>query len=171
MKNLIARLEKRGWAKRDIKRAVTIISNAKKDKPMEIKSLEKKINWILLIVIIAANFAVSVALLPLLVVMRGIQLYLIIVILGVVFGLLFELVIRSIEHLEKHHNLFIAILIPLISLINFFAMAKFSNKVSSKLNLANSNNSFAIALVYAVSFVLPFIIYRFFLKIEYYARE
>ena len=66
MRNLIKRLEKRGWKKREIINTVDIIKNAKKNKPRDVIFIEKRIYWILLVMIIVANFAISVALIPVL---------------------------------------------------------------------------------------------------------
>ena len=96
MENLVKRLEKKGWRKKEIVRAVGIIRNAKQNKPHDIKFLEERIYWVLLAVIIAANFAISIALIPVLIALNGAFLYLVLMVLGIVFGLLFELVIRSI---------------------------------------------------------------------------
>ena len=171
MENLVKRLEKKGWRKKEIVRAVGIIRNAKQNKPHDIKFLEERIYWVLLAVIIAANFAISIALIPVLIALNGAFLYLVLMVLGIVFGLLFELVIRSIEHLEKKHHLLLAVLIPLIALANAFVISNVSNDLMSTLSLANLHNSLAVALVYSVSFVLPYIVYRFILNIEYYAKE
>ncbi len=171
MENLVKRLEKRGWGKKDIENAVGVIHNAKQLKTPETRFLEKRIYWILLAVILAANFAISIGLFPILMVLNGAFLYFIVALLGIVFGLLFELVIRSIEHLEKKHHLILAVFIPVIALVNLFVVNNISNNVIESLNLENTHNSIAIALVYAASFVLPYILYRFVLKIEYYSKK
>ena len=171
MENLIERLEKRGWSKKEISKAVGIIKNAKQNKPKDVKFLDKRIYWILLVMIITANFAISFALIPILMALRGFILYFVIIILGIVFGLLFELVIRSIEHLEKKHHLTLAVLIPLIALLNIFVISNISNNLVKILNLTNIHNSIIIALIYASSFVLPYVVYRFILNVEYYAKE
>ena len=171
MQNLINRLEKRGWSKKEIDKAVDIIHNAKQLKTPETRFLEKRVYWILLALIIAANFAISIALVPVLVALRGALLYFVIIILGLVFGLLFELVIRSIENLEKRHHVFLAVVIPLTALASFFVVSNMSNKIIQELNFANVHNSMAIAVVYSASFVLPYVIYKFVLKIEYYSKE
>lgn len=170
MENLVKRLEKKGWGKKDIENAVGVIHNAKQLKTPETRFLEKRIYWILLAVILAANFAVSIGLLPVLIAIKGAFLYFIIAILGIVFGLLFELAIRSIEHLEKKHHLILAVFIPVIALANLFVVNNISNNVMESLNLKNTHNSVIIASVYAASFVMPYILYRFVLKIEYYSR-
>ena len=170
MRNLIKRLEKRGWSKKEIIKAVEIIKNAKKNTPRDVKFLENRIYWILLVIIITANFAVSIALIPLLIALKGMLLYIVLVTLGIIFGLLFELVIRSMEHLEKKHHIFLAFLIPLAALANVFIISNISNNLIKVLNLANAHSSIIIASVYAASFVLPFFVYRFILKIEYYVK-
>ena len=129
MENLVNRLEKRGWSKKEIINTINIIRKAKHNKTQENLFLEKRIYWILLAVIIVANFAISVALIPILMTLNGALLYFIIILLGIIFGLLFELVIRSIEHLEKKHHLLLVILIPLIALINVFVISNISNKL------------------------------------------
>lgn len=170
MRNLVDRLEKGGWGRKDIIRAVESIKNAKKDKTRDTLFIEKRIFWILLVIIIVSNFAVSVALLPLLVALKGMLLYAAIIILGMIFGLLFELVIRSMEHLERQHHLFLAFLIPIVALVNVFIMSNISNNLAQMLGLENVHNSLVVSIIYAASFVLPYIVYRFVLKIEYYAK-
>ena len=171
MQNLIKRLEKRGWSKKEILEAVGKIHKAKQLKTSETRFLEKRIYWVLLVVIIAANFAISIALIPILMVLRGIFLYFVIITLGIVFGLLFELVIRSMEHLEKKHHALLAIFIPIIALINVFVISILSNDLAKTLDLKNLHNPMIIALIYAVSFVLPYLVYKYLLKVEYYAKE
>src|SRR3990167_382552 len=122
MENLVNRLEKKGWKNKEIINTVNIIRKAKHNKTQENLFLEKRIYWILLVIIIAANFAISVALIPILMALKGVFLYFVIITLGIIFGLLFELVIRSIEHLEKQHHIFIAVLIPLTALANVFVI-------------------------------------------------
>ena len=158
MQNLIKRLEKRGWNKKDITKAVRIIQNAKQNKNKDTKFLDKRIYWILLVIIVVANFAISIALVPVLMTLKGFNLYFVIIILGLVFGLLFELVIRSIEHLEKKHHIFLVIFIPLIALVNILIISKIANNLMLILSITNAQKPIIIALIYAASFVLPYII-------------
>jgi len=170
MENLIHRLQKKGWTEKEISRVVSIIREERKKKQASTKYVDK-VYWILLLVIIAANFALSVALVPILLFLNGFILYAIIILVGTVFGLLFELIIRSIEHLDNHHHFVLALLIPMIALANSLVMTKYSNDLMESLSINNSHDLFAIAFVYSLSFVLPYFIFRFVLKIEYYSRE
>ncbi len=171
MQNLVNRLEKRGWSSKEIQKAVGIIGTAKKIKTAESRFLEKRIYFVMLLLIIAANFAISVALIPVLMALKGAYLYFIIVVLGIAFGLLFELVIRSIEHLERKHHLVLAFFIPMAALINAVAISNMSNKFETAFGINNFHDPLLFGLIYAVSFVLPYIVYRFVLKVEYYIKE
>ncbi|MBI4143496.1 hypothetical protein HY487_01275 [Candidatus Woesearchaeota archaeon] len=171
MHNLVDRLEKKGWERKEIIKAVEAIKNAKKSKPKDVIFIEKQIFWILLAIIIAANFAVSVALLPLLVALNGVLLYSAVTILGIVFGLLFELVIRGMDHLEKKHHFFLAILIPVVAMSNVFIVSRMSNSLVQKFGFANSHNPIFISVAYSASFALPYVISRFVLKIGYYSKN
>ena len=171
MHNLIRRLKKKGWSEKDIKKAVEIAQNARLNRLNKLSFLEKRIYWILLLVIIAVNFAISVALIPLLIALKGIFLYAVVIILGLFFGLILELVIRSIEHLEKKHHVFLAFIIPLIALINLFIITGIANNFSNILNIRNIQNPITITLIYTVSFTTPYLFHRFFLKTEYYIKE
>ena len=169
MHNLVKRLEKRGWDQKDISKAVGIIQNAKQNKTKENLFLEKRVYWIMLVLIITANFAIAVALMPILVALRGFALYFILIILGIVFGLLFELVIRGMEHLEQRHHLALAIIIPGAAISNMFLITGISNKLSPAFGTRNFHEPALVGLIYAASFVLPYIIYRFVLKRGYYS--
>lgn len=170
MRNLIERLKKRGWKKREIAKAVGIIKKAKQDKAKETIFLERRIYWILLAILIAANLAISAALVPILIALKEEILYFIITLIGVVFGALFETVIRSMEHLEKRHHTFLAVFIPIMAFAAVFFISNLSNDLMKMIGLSNFHSPIIIAFVYAVSFALPYIVYRFILKIEYYAK-
>lgn len=171
MHNLVRRLKKRGWAEKDIKKAVEIAQSARINRLSKSSFLEKRIYWILLLVIIAVNFAVSIALIPLLMALKGVFLYFVLVIIGLFFGFILEIVIRSIEHLEKKHHLALALIIPLTAVVNIFIITGIANNLSNILSIKNTQNPTAIAIVYAFSFTVPYVFQKFFLKTGYYIKE
>ena len=171
MENLLNRLEKRGWKKKEIAEAAWLIKKAKQSIDPETSLLQQRIYRILLIVVVVANFAISIALMPLMIALRGGFLYFILVVMGISFGLLFELVIRSIEHFERRHHVALAYFIPVVALINIFTITKISNGLTITLSMKNIQNPLLIGIVYSVSFVLPYLVARFILRAEYYKRE
>lgn len=168
MNNLINRLQKKGWKKSEIAKAVSSIKHAKQNKSRDILFLEERVYWILLIIIIAANFAVSMAIIPILMTFTEMALYFAVIILGISLGFMLEIVIRSIERLEKKHHAFLAVFIPATAFFTVLLMASFSNRLMATLGLKNFHSEAAIALAYAASFAVPFLFCRFVLKKEYY---
>jgi len=161
MDNLKKRLVEKGWDKKDINKTLKIIEKAKANKHPHIKILDKSVYWISLIVAIIGNIIISISLIPVLLALRNFQLYLIVITMGIAFGLLFELLIRTIEHLETKHHIFLSIIIPINAVINIIVIILFSNRLEGAINI---QNPVLIGVVYAVAFILPYSIYQLFLK-------
>ena len=162
MQNLIKRLEKRGWKKKDISKAVSIIKSSKRNKESH------KIFWVICVlgVVLTITYAISFLLDFLLVFLNGFFMYAIIFALGISFGLLTEISVRSIEQLEKKHHFFLAIAIPLVSFIAIFFFILNSNLFA---RIKEINDSAIVSLVYSFSFAMPYLVYRFIFKKEYYS--
>jgi len=164
MYDIKKRLEQKGWKKKDIIKTANIIQKAKENKHPHIKTLDNAVYWISLGLAIIGNFLISISLIPLLLILKSFPLYLTIVTLGASFGLLFELLIRTIEHLETKHHLFLGIIIPIIALINLVVIVLISNGLEEILNIQNFQNPLLVGAAYAISFIFPFAIYHVFLK-------
>ena len=157
-------LEQKSWTKKEIDKTFKIIKKAKKNKHPAIKFLDKIVYWIALIVAIIGNFIISIVLIPFLFALRPFNLYLIVITIGISFGLLFELLIRSINHLKTHHHLFFGFIIPAIAIVNIFIITNISNKVKEIIPVANSQNPFVVSVVYSIAFIIPYFVYHVFLK-------
>jgi len=158
------RLIEKGWSRKDIKKTLSIIEKAKKNKHPKIKILDKSVFWISLILAIVGNFIISIALIPVLLALNGFQLYIVVLTLAFSFGLLFELLIRTIGHLQTKHHIFLSIIIPIIALINFFIIVLVANSLEEILKIENTQNPILVGIVYAVGFILPYSVYQLFLK-------
>ena len=164
MRSLERRLAEKGWAKKDINKAIRIIEKAKKSKHPKIKLLDKAVYWLSFLVAIIGNFIISVALIPFLLESDNARLYLIAIILGVSFGLLFELLVRKIENLTAKHHIFLGIAIPILAVLNFVIILK---NMESLIGIEAKNNPLGIGIIYSISFILPYFIYQYFLKNRY----
>ena len=163
MKNIKGYLVEKGWSKKDINKTVRIIEKAKKNKHPKIKILDKFVYWFSLLIAIIGNIIISISLIPVLIALKNFQLYFVIAILGLAFGLLFELLIRSIENLEIKHHLFLGILIPIIAVMNFIII---SNNIKKLIGIESPQNPIIVGATYSIAFILPYIIYQIFLKDE-----
>ena len=161
MEEIKNKLVEEGWKKRDINKTIRIIEKAKENKHPKIKLLDKTVYWFSLLIAIVGNLIISISLIPVLLALKGQQLYFIIIVLGISFGLLFELLIRTVENLKSKHHLFLGIIIPIIAVINFIIV---SNNTKRLIGIENPQNSLITGAVYAIAFILPYISYQIFLK-------
>ena len=161
MRDIKNYLVEKGWKKSDINKTLKIIERAKKNKHPQIKVLDKFVYWFSLLIAIIGNLVISISLIPVLIVLKGPQLYLVIIALGLAFGLLFELLIRTIENLEIKHHLFLGIIIPIISIINFIII---SNNMKELIGIESPQDPIITGAVYTIAFILPYISYQVFLK-------
>ena len=161
MEDIKKYLSEKGWKKSDINKTLRIIEHAKKNKHPQIKVLDKLVYWFSLLIAIIGNLLISVSLIPLLLIFRGPELYFITVILGFSFGLLFELLVRTIEHLKTHHHIFLGIIIPILAVINFTIIL---NSMQELTGITIQQNPIIIGSVYTIAFMLPYISYQLFLK-------
>ncbi len=146
-----------------------LMKNFKESKPQ--KFVRNHVLWILIFAMIAANFAVSIALIPAIISIKGENLFLILAITGIFFGLLFELVIRSVEHFDKRHHIFLGIIMPLIAIANFLFITRMASSISLSLDLGELSSPILIPIIYAISFTLPYILSKFILGYGYYSSE
>jgi len=111
--------------------------------------------WIGLVVITTCNLLVAMFLVPFLMILSQWPMYLLVVSIALVFGLLFNLIIRDIDIERRHHILAVAF-IPLITIINLFLMTVVANKLDALFNLNIQHSPTVISLLYAVVFLLPY---------------
>jgi hypothetical protein len=154
-------LVEKGWNKKDINKTLKIIEKAKKSKSLQIKALDKFVYWFSLLIAVIGNLIISISLIPILLVLKGVSLYIVVITLGLSFGLLFELLVRGIENLDVKHHLFLGIIIPVIAVINFFVI---SNSLEELIGLKNPQDPIIVGSVYTIAFMLPYISYQIFLK-------
>ena len=167
-KRSVRRLKEKGWPEEDIKKTEEIIERRRReDKSRTYVSMNRMLYWSALIVIVLGNFAISMFLIPFLLVLKKIGLDIIIVTIAFAFGLLFNLLVMDIEHVEKKHHLFAVIMIPIIALVNFIIMVNVANSLGEAMNLPiTRQNPYFISLIYVIAFVLPYL-YSLIIKKEY----
>ncbi|MBU0535455.1 MAG: hypothetical protein KKE20_00705 [Nanoarchaeota archaeon] len=156
-------LMEKGWGEEEIYKTLGMIhGEGKQDKHVGFKKeMNKTVYWATLLVLTVANFLISIILIPFLLVMNPLQLSLIVVVLGFIFGLLFNLVVLDIEHIKTHHHLLAAIFIPGIALINVFIMVSIANSFSLRLGTPGKEDPIFISIVYISAFLVPYIFSQF----------
>jgi hypothetical protein len=158
-KTTVRRLKERGWSEEDLKRTEELIQKRnREDKSRSMPSMNRILYWSAVVVIVLGNFIISMFLIPFLLVLKKLSLDIIIVTIAFAFGLLFNLLVTDIEHIEKKHHVIILILVPFIALINFIVMVNVADALAATLKLPIAReNPYFIALIYVAAFILPYL--------------
>ena len=168
-KKTVKQLKTKGWSEEDIIKAQEIIeARHRMDKSRSIPTANRIVFWTIFVVIILANFLVSLTLIPFLLVLNKTGLDFIIVVIGLGFGLLFSF-LTNISNVDRKHHIIAGIAIPIIALLNFLLMAYLANVMNSFLKLTEvRQNPVTISAVYVIAFIAPFLID---LAIKKYIKE
>ncbi len=155
------RLAEKGWTKEEISKAASILHG--REDPGQIyfsKSMNPLVYWLSLVISIIANMVVSVVLIPfMLAVNNAVTLYSIVALLALSFGFFFNLLLTDIEHIDPRHHVIAGIFIPALALINILIVVNVTNVIDKVLFGAQfSQNEMAIALVYVVAFIAPYLV-------------
>ncbi|MBI2139495.1 hypothetical protein HYU14_01115 [Candidatus Woesearchaeota archaeon] len=154
-------LLEKGFSKKDALRTMEVIRKAKSSPPM-FKYMDALLYWALLVVAIVGNLIISIILLPFLLAFKNIPLYFTIILLGVLFGYIFNLLIRDVQHTGKEY-IKASLFIPALAVINMYYMVGFANFVSATLHLPSKIHSpLALSLLYVIAFSLPYFLHNFF---------
>lgn len=157
----IQKLFSKGWSEEEIKKAQKILSEQKPSKGAFFIAM---LYWLFLFLAIGANLVVSAVLFPLLIISRSNVLYLLIIFLGVVFGLLFSFILKELEAIQSQDHIIAGVFIPAIALINMAYMTGVANRVSSALQISVQQSPILIALAYCLSFVAAFFMANYLTK-------
>ena len=138
-----------------------IISRAKKFESHN----SKIIFWSALMVAIFGNIIVSLILIPFMIVLTPTLLYITIGLLSASLGFLYNLLITDIGHLEKKHHISAGIILPLLAIGNMLVVVLIANQFIADLQVANEpHNPLILGTVFAVFFILPYVLSRLFEK-------
>ena len=152
------------WTKKEIEKAAKIIAKAKEKKSKGIAILDSMVYWLALAIAVIGNIIISITLIPILLALKTAFLYVIIITIGISFGLLFEIIIRDIENLEAKHHLIISFIIPLIAIANLIIITNYASKLEAILRLSNPHANILVAIAYTIAFISPYVFYQFIRK-------
>ncbi|MBI2664718.1 hypothetical protein HYX10_05270 [Candidatus Woesearchaeota archaeon] len=111
--------------------------------------------WTTLLVLITANFFMAIVIIPFMLFAESYQFYLLIALLGLIFGYVFSMLINNIENLQPHHHLVAVCFIPAIAVVNLFVISASTAGLANALGLKPSTEPLTISIVYIASFLAP----------------
>ncbi|MBW2997204.1 hypothetical protein KY349_02580 [Candidatus Woesearchaeota archaeon] len=161
-KSLRHRLLEKGWSEQEIEKTMSLMySEDKRTKQAGfVKATHPIIYWVGLVVAIIGNLLLAVTLIPFLMILNSIQLYIILGIVGFVFGGLFNVILKDIEQVDQTHHVVAGIFIPAIALITVYIMTTVANRFNEVINNPNPHNAIILSIIYLVCFSAPYFIYK-----------
>jgi hypothetical protein len=158
-KELRESLLEKGWKVEEVEKALDTLYRIEPKKEKHHKKMNRILYWSTLVLVIVANTVVSIVMVPFLLILSRLSLYFIISVLGLVFGALFNLLIRDIEHIDPRHHIIAGIFLPAIAIVNIYVMVNFANRFNEALNISPVHqNPVIVSAVYVIAFLLPYVI-------------
>jgi len=152
-----ARLQEKGWKDAEIEKAEQALE---RDLRYDVH-FSRIVFWSAIIVMVFANIVVAGVLIPFLIALNQAVLYVAVIILAGTIGFLYNLLIADIGHLERKNHLWAGILVPLLALGNIIAVVLLSNRFIEDAQIPNvQHDPYVIGVVFAVAFILPYVIDR-----------
>ena len=155
-RSLRDKLREKGWKEDEIEHALSIMKPQEARSAVFVQGMNPVLYWSALIICIIGNFLIAVALIPFLLVLSSIQLYVVIAVLAISFGAMFNLLINTIEALDPAHHVIAGVFIPALAVITIFVMVNVANRISFVLQNPIHQNPVFVSIIYVVAFILPY---------------
>jgi hypothetical protein len=155
-------LLEKGWTEEEIEKTMGLLySTDKQEKHMNfVSATHPVIYWVGLVIAIVGNLLISVTLIPFLMILNSMQLYIILGIVGVVFGAMFNVILKDIEHIDQTHHVMAGIFIPAIALITVYVMTNVANRFNDIIRNPNPHNAVILSIIYLCCFSAPYALYK-----------
>jgi hypothetical protein len=156
------RLHLKGWSKKEIDHAERIFKKAENNKHPHMKKLEDSLYWFTLIIGILGTVTLSLLLIPIFMIGGAGWSYFLTGLFGLLLGLLIVMLVSGLHWLDRHHHIFMSLVIPVVALFNFFIVVTRVNAFNRAVGMPGYNDPLLTGLVYFVFFTLPYAAFLFF---------
>jgi len=147
-------LRKKGWSEEEIKKAMKILG--KKRQTFSTDKLMPHVYWISLLLTIVGNLFVSVMMLPFVLYASGISLFVIIGVIAITFGSLFNILLKDIETVDPKHHVIVGIFMPAFALVVVWVIFDLSNNfIKHSGSSIRMNHPIIISAIYSIGFAIP----------------
>lgn len=153
--HLLSQMKDHGWEDRELDYARQVMVTAHKDRTPFRRFIDSTILWIFLILVAIGNLITIALIIPLFVLFPNPAIYAILILLGICFGLLIEVILRDIEHLFSGHHMYIMyVLLPF-----FAASGGLMVLTYAQTHLPNifflDRSPLKMSIIYTIFFILP----------------
>ncbi len=146
----------KGWSQSEISNAEAIKVKATQTKNKQLKMVEDSMLWFTIATGLVGNLILSVVLIPIYIAGNDYFAYILTSFFGFLLGTLVFGITKQMQWLARHHHMFLALLIPLMGIFNFFIVVTNVNKFNLSIGIKNLHDPWLIGVVYFVSFAIPY---------------
>ena len=111
-----------------------------------------------MLLLIFTNFLGAILLIPFLLFFEGYAQYAIVAVFAIGFGLIFNFMIHSIEHLGDKHHIIAGIVVPFFAMMDIVILFSLLEKIVKKLSIPVTYNYTFIVIIFIVAFLIPYVI-------------
>jgi len=156
------RMRKKGWSSKDLKHLDKKTEEVRKKRDSAYYLIEMFLYWFVLVFAILCSLIISFVLIFFFVLLKPIGVYVLTGIIGVMFGMLFEVLLRNIDWIETKHHFFGGVILAAIVLLNLmiFSSAFTERVILFSLVRIPAYGNLIIGTVYCISFFVPFVIHK-----------
>ena len=122
-----------------------------------VKENQKIFHMIALIVLGIASMLATLILVPFLLFFSASSVYVIVLISGLLFGMIFGYMILDLQHLNHRHHIISGIFVPIMAIINILLMMSLTKKVAAFFLIELKHDPLTVAMFYLIGFLLPYL--------------
>lgn len=145
-------LKAKGWSVDELEKAESVLKKFN----YHIGHYDKTLYWFILIVMIFLTAILSFWLIPIFIIVEEVFAYIIVFIVGITLGVLFNNVIMHLHHIEKKHHLIANLTIPIVAIATFIIMLRSSQYLQCVLGFSIEQSEFQIIFFFILGFLLPY---------------
>lgn len=159
---LLKKLKRKGWSEEELHHAGIVFSQHHAEHHVVHPRYDKVIHWTVFFAIILGNIITFLILIPPLYTFNHPILYALVGIVALGFGLIYDILFKNMTHLQKHHHVGIAIVLPLISMASFANMLIIANTYFHSESSIIVDHPLILSSVYAIMLLVPYYTRRVF---------
>ena len=119
--------------------------------------MDKFLYGVSLLILVFCNFLGVLLMLPFLLVFEGTQLYLVIVMFAIIFGLLFNYLIMALSHLGDKHHIIAGVVIPILAIIDILVMLELMEMLIDRFRFFPTFDPYVVVVLFIAAFLIPYI--------------
>lgn len=150
------RFHQKGMSPSEIDHLARVIVRAEENKEKRVKRVEGLAYGALLLVALVGSILLSFTFIPFIILLSNVHLYIVLILLGAAFGVMFSSAIKNLE-VQLHHHTLILFLVPLVAFVSFFIITTMANATAAAYALRTAHSPAIVGILYITSFLLPYL--------------